>query len=254
MDFKALFEFQVIGDVVREIERIKGSLKGMTEPIEEINQKTRSLTESFKKVSDSVKQLGEKIEKSFSKVKEVSRDIAELGASITAPLVGAVYSAVDYEKVLIGEFNKVADLGKKELSEFSKFFKELSKEYGMMPQDIARISAGLAQMGIPVKNLSNTLGAKASDILYVLRYFAGTAKSFRITSREASVLAGVLIDMGETAETAGTALKTILAKMTPVDKGFRELLKSVGITREEFLALCIRRENQGKRKSRKSLI
>jgi len=288
MDFKALFAFEVLDRVTEPVRKIRESVGSLKETVNQVNRETQKLSETFKGISNRAKELGEKVKEAVKGFKDTSKEIAELGASVTAPIAGALYAAIDYEKVLVGEFNKVANLGKKELSEFSKYFMELGKEFGMLPQDVARISAGLAQMGIPtnklkeytkvvtqmafafdmvpedagetigkiasafgikenvkevkelgdaVNYLSNTLGAKASEILQALSNFAGSARAFGMSAKSASALAGALIDMGEGAGEAGTALKSILQSLTPTNKSFRKLLDVAGLTVEQWREL-----------------
>ena len=117
-----------------------------------INELTKPLRE--------IQALSEKTKSSLEKLSEASAKLASSGAKLagffgflSAPMGLALKEAVEFEKVFLGEFNKVVGATGKELEEFKSYFMELSEQIPLTATEIAQLSAGLAQMGIPTEQL-----------------------------------------------------------------------------------------------------
>ena len=117
-----------------------------------VDEITKPMNEMEKAVAGFKKSL-ENVSKSLEKLENAGKKMATFGAAITAPFAGAAYAAVEFEKTVVGEFNKVADLPEKQLAGFKKFFMELSQQIPLSANEIAQLSANLAQMGVPTDQL-----------------------------------------------------------------------------------------------------
>ncbi len=117
-----------------------------------VDEITKPINEMEKAVAGFKKSL-ENVSKSLEKLENAGKKMATFGAAITAPFAGAAYAAVEFEKTVVGEFNKVADLPEKQLAGFKKFFMELSQQIPLSANEIAQLSANLAQMGVPTDQL-----------------------------------------------------------------------------------------------------
>jgi len=116
----------------------------LTKPIDEMAKAVDGLKKSLEVVRDRL-----------DKLQQAGEKMAKFGAAITAPFTGAAYAAVEFEKTVVGEFNKVADLPEKQLAGFKKFFMELSQQIPLSANEIAQLSAQLAQMGVPTEQLKD---------------------------------------------------------------------------------------------------
>jgi TP901 family phage tail tape measure protein len=117
-----------------------------------VDNLTKPIDEMAKAV-DGLKRSLEAVSQRFEALQNAGEKMAKFGAAISAPFAGAAYAAVEFEKTVVGEFNKVADLPKKQLGEFRKFFMELSTQIPLSANEIAQLSANLAQMGVPTDQL-----------------------------------------------------------------------------------------------------
>lgn len=93
--------------------------------------------------------------------------------------------------------------------------------------------ADISTLGDAINHLSNNSASKASDIVDALSRIGGTAKSFGLTAQQSSALASSMLAMGETSETASTALNVMLARLqtaTKQGKNFQAGLASIGIS------------------------
>jgi len=128
-----------------------------------------------------IQTLSEKTRNSLQKLTEASTKLTEVGAKLTAffggltaPFGVALNEAIEFEKVFIGEFNKVVGASGKELQDFKNYFVELSEQIPLTATEIAQLSAGLAQMGIPTDQLKD-----------FTKLVAQAAFAFDITAEEA---------------------------------------------------------------------
>ncbi len=117
-----------------------------------VDHLTRPIDEMAKAV-DGLKKSLEVVRDRLDKLQEAGKRMAEFGAAISAPFAGAAYAAVEFEKTVVGEFNKVANLPEKQLAGFKKFFMVLSEQIPLSANEIAQLSANLAQMGVPTDQL-----------------------------------------------------------------------------------------------------
>ena len=128
-----------------------------------------------------IKSLTDKTRSSLEKLTEASAKLAEQGAKLTAffggltaPFGVAIHQAIEFEKVFIGEFNKVVGASGKQLEDFKNYFVELSNQIPLTATEIAQLAAGLAQMGIPTDQLKE-----------FTKLVAQAAFAFDITAEEA---------------------------------------------------------------------
>ncbi|WP_456436936.1 phage tail tape measure protein [Desulfurobacterium sp.] len=117
-----------------------------------IDNLTKPIDEMQKAMSEFQKSI-EKVREGLDKIQDAGKKMAAMGAAITAPFAGAAYAAIDFEKTVVGEFNKVANLPRKQLAGFRKFFMDLSQQIPLSANEIAKLSANLAQMGVPTDQL-----------------------------------------------------------------------------------------------------
>jgi len=128
-----------------------------------------------------IKSLTDKTRSSLEKLTEASAKLAEQGAKLTAffggltaPFGVAIHQAIEFEKVFIGEFNKVVGASGKQLEDFRSYFVDLSNQIPLTATEIAQLAAGLAQMGIPTDQLKD-----------FTKLVAQAAFAFDITAEEA---------------------------------------------------------------------
>ncbi len=138
-----------------------------------IDELTKPLRE-IKTLSDKTRSSLEKLTEASAKLTEVGTKLTAFFGGLTAPFGVAVSSAVEFERVFIGEFNKVVGASGKELREFKNYFVELSEQIPLTVTEIAQLSAGLAQMGIPTDQLKE-----------FTKLVAQAAFAFDITAEEA---------------------------------------------------------------------
>ncbi|UNY40518.1 tape measure protein [Pararheinheimera phage vB_PsoM_KLER1-1] len=104
--------------------------------------------------------------------------------------------------------------------------------------------AGLYKIPIPnINELADTINylddnaiAKGGDIISFLQRTGGVAGSVKITAKEMAALGSTLLTMGETTETAGTAVNAMIAKFAAADKGtaaFKRSMEEIGLTTDE---------------------
>ncbi len=107
-----------------------------------------------------------------------------------------------------------------------------------------KTSEGIAQLEAladTVNYLDDRSNAAGADIIQVLKRTAGTATSL-LPSLSRTTLAGMstaMLQMGETGETAGTALNALFTRVAAaptMPKGFQEALAQLGLTGEELQA------------------
>jgi len=131
-----------------------------------------------------IKDLSEKTKTAFKGLYSASVNLLYAGGrlalwmgGLTAPLGVALKEAIEFERVLVGEFNKVVGASGEELSRFSSFFTELSERIPLTATEIARLSANLAQMGVPTDQLREftRMVAEASFAFDVMAEEAGRA-------------------------------------------------------------------------------
>ncbi len=150
--FQAFVEFQAIDKLSKTLNEIQG-----------LSNRTKVA-------------LTELADTSFYVAYEGAKLAAWIGA-LSAPLGFAIYQATEFERVFIGEFNKVVGLTGRKLEEFKNFFLELSEQIPLTATEIAQLSAGLAQMGIPTNQLKEftRLVAQASFAFDMMAEEAGKA-------------------------------------------------------------------------------
>ena len=132
-------------------------------------------------LSKPLREITDKTRTSLEKLTEASAKLAEQGAKLTAffggltaPFGVAIHQAIEFERVFLGEFNKVVGASGKQLEDFRNYFVELSNQIPLTATEIAQLAAGLAQMGIPTDQLKD-----------FTKLVAQAAFAFDITAEEA---------------------------------------------------------------------
>lgn len=105
--------------------------------------------------------------------------------------------------------------------------------------------AGLYKIPIPaIGELADTINylddnaiAKGGDIISFLQRTGGLAGVVKVTGKEMAAIGSTLLTMGETTETAGTAVNALFGKFaaaTKGTKGFQSALDEIGVSAEEI--------------------
>lgn len=92
-------------------------------------------------------------------------------------------------------------------------------------------------LGDAINVLGNTMAAKESDIVEVLKRIGGSAKQFGLTAEQAAALGASMLALGVRAEVAGTGINAILTKLQTASmqgKEFQAALESMGVSAEQL--------------------
>ncbi len=229
-----------------------------------------------------IQSLSEKTRNSLQRLTEASAKLTEVGAKLTAffggltaPFGVAVSSAVEFERVFIGEFNKVVGASGKELREFKNYFVELSEQIPLTATEISQLSAGLAQMGITTDQLKeftklvaqaafafditaeeagkafgeirNAFGIKTiSELRAVgdtINYLSNTmgasaaAKLVGLEAKSVAVFAATIREAGYAPELVSSALSVLFQRLATFDDKLANVVQTLGWTKQSFQEL-----------------
>lgn len=130
------------------------------------------------------------------------------------------------------------------LADFTRTVTQMATAFDAVPDEIAEAMGKVAKnFKIPVteiRGLADTINylddnaiSKAGDIIDVLNRTSGVAASVKISEKAVAALASTLLTLGDTRETAGTAINAIIQRFAAAESGtkdFRAAMKSVGLS------------------------
>ena len=141
------------------------------------------------------------------------------------------------------------NIPKEQLIEFTKMVSKAAFAFDILPEEAGKAFGqiknafaiptidALRDVGDTINYLSNTMGAAATDIIDILQRVGATAKAFGIEAKYMAVFGAVIKETGISAEETATSLKTLLIRTQAMDKGFLNVLSTIGMTKDEFIKL-----------------
>ncbi|MEO2069418.1 MAG: phage tail tape measure protein [Desulfurobacteriaceae bacterium] len=137
----------------------------------------------------------------------------------------------------------------KQLVEFTKLVAKAAFAFDMLPEEAGeafgqiRRAFGIPTIGLlrevgdTINYLSNTMGAKARDIINILKRVGGAAQQLGLDAKKVAVFGAVLKETGRAPEEVGTALNAFFIHLQAMDSGVKKALRILGITNQEFMEL-----------------
>lgn len=136
------------------------------------------------------------------------------------------------------------------LETFVQLAAKMGTAFGMSAEQAGDAVAKLSNVfGIPIEQvenlgdainvLGNTMAAKETDIVEVLKRIGGSAKQFGLTAEQAAALGASMLALGVRAEVAGTGINAILTKLQTASmqgKEFQAALQSMGVSAKKLAA------------------
>jgi len=107
---------------------------------------------------------------------------------------------------------------------------KLKNVFGMSVDDLSAFND-------TVNHISNTLSAKAPEVLDFTNRAAGAAEMLGLTADQVAGFGGALIDAGVKSETAARGVNALATRLRTGAKGVDETMRKIGMTRDEFLAM-----------------
>lgn len=134
------------------------------------------------------------------------------------------------------------------LETFVQLAAKMGTAFGMSAEQAGDAVAKLSNVfGLPIEQveklgdainvLGNTMAAKESDIVEVLKRIGGSAKQFGLSAEQAAALGASMLSLGVRAEVAGTGINAILTKLQTASmqgKEFQAALQSMGVSAEQL--------------------
>ena len=99
---------------------------------------------------------------------------------------------------------------------------ETADQFGKIKTIYKLSLAELKELGDTVNYLDDNNTVKGGELIDFLQRAGGSAANAKVTSKEMAALGTTLISMGETADTAGTSVKALFAKLGAGDKGTKK--------------------------------
>ena len=145
-------------------------------------------------------------------------------------------------------------IAKGDLVEFARVTTQAALNFDMIPEEAGEAMAQLKGiLGIAVTDmeafageinlLADTTQAAEKDIVTALRGGGSTARMFGLNAKQAAALAAAMLDVGASADVAGTAMRTLLARLqlatTDTDKAGEALQSVTGDSRAFARSLSV---------------
>lgn len=197
----------------------------------------QAASEFESKMTDIGKQLESSSPEEYAqKMANMSKQVMQLGREIplaTGELQGMIASSL---RMGVAE-DKVVDFTK-EVAKMGKAFDMPAEEVAGNMATIAKIYdidikkdiTGLRNLGDSINYLDDKTSATGPNIINVLQRIGGSAKV--LGSNNAAALASTMLTLGETSETAGTALSAMLNKLSAAGmqgKKFQSAISEMGM-------------------------
>jgi TP901 family phage tail tape measure protein len=183
----------------------------------------------------------------------VQRQVAGVGEIGSASYRQIVAEVKALARELPVPTNQIADMytaaarmevPREALADFTRTVTQMATAFDAVPDEIAEAMGKVAKnFKIPVteiRGLADTINylddnaiSKAGDIIDVLNRTSGVAASVKISEKAVAALASTLLTLGDTRETAGTAINAIIQRFAAAESGtkdFRAAMKSVGLS------------------------
>lgn len=210
------------------------AMAGVAKQVQGARDDSGQLTSVYHDMAKQIQQMGREIPITTDQIAEMVAAGARMG----------VGNLTDADKAA----GKTAEQARQELLQFTKLSAMMATAFEMPAGELADQMGKIAGLyKIPIKNidqLADTINylddnaiAKGGDIISFLQRVGGVAGSVKISGKEMAALGSTLLTMGETTETAGTAVNAMMAKFAAADKGtkgFKEAVQQLGLSTSEI--------------------
>lgn len=109
---------------------------------------------------------------------------------------------------------------------------QLTEDMGKIGVIYKRTTKEIGSLMDTINYLDDNAISKSSGIIDVMKRIGGTASMVGITDKNAAALGSTMLTLGETEETAGTAINAIFSKLGAANtqsKPFKKMLKEIGL-------------------------
>lgn len=216
--FDAVAAGAVVAAPIRAAVQFEDAMLGIAKQVEGARDSNGQLTSVYYDMRRQIQALGQ----------ELPMTTAEIAAMVTA---GSRMS-VPRDKII----------------EFTRLTAQMATAFEGVPAEIADSMGKIANnFRIPITNirdLADTINylddnaiAKGGDIIDFLNRVSGTASQVKITEKEVAALGSTLLSLGETRETAATAINAIFSNLgaaNNLSKPSKEMVASLGMSTAEI--------------------
>jgi TP901 family phage tail tape measure protein len=174
--------------------------------------------------------------------KEMQKDVLKLSTQIPV-------SASGFGEIIAAAGQ--AGIAREELLGFAEDAAKMGVAFDMSAAQAGDAMAGLrsifqlnqeevVSLADSFNHLSNSMNARAADLLNISNRAGSTAKLFGLTGQQLGALSATFLDLKTPPEVAGTAINALLLKLATADKQgskFQDALSEIGLSADEMKAM-----------------
>ncbi|QQQ52409.1 phage tail tape measure protein [Pseudomonas syringae] len=213
-----IFETAAVGAItitpIVQAAQFETAMLGVAKQVEGARDSSGKLTKTYYEMGAAIQQLGSEIPIATNEIAEMVAAGARMGIA---------------RKELLGFTRNAAMMSSAFELPAGQLAEDMGKIAGLYKIPISNIN-GLADS---INYLDDNAQSKGGDIINFLTRVGGSASSVKITGNSMAALGSTLLTLGETTETAGTAVNAMFAKFAAADKGtkkFKAAMAEIGLS------------------------
>lgn len=218
-----------VGSLLRESTRFETAMLGVAKQMGGAKDANGEVKQSYVDMRQAIEDLADTVPQARTEV------VALAEASLRGGLGRGFSNDADARRSVIGFTGEMVKLSAAiDGLEPGELGKSMSTIAAVFKLPIEKVS----ELGDSFNLLDNKTRASGRDIIATTNRIAGAASGIGLTAQQTAALAGTMLDLGETEETAATSLKKLLVELSTAgektSETFKNALKKIGVSGKQL--------------------